>query len=334
VEPSDDSPELLVEDRFAIVPEWLLDAEISDAAVRLYAVLLRYGQTSGARMPSRSTLARRLHKKSTDTIDRALKALVAIGAVVIEHRYGGAQRLTNAYHIRTSRPGRTEPPTPTGRGSRRSAATPRKSARGGRTGAGRVAADSGHDPEHLTQSTTTSSDARHQRNSARPGVEEEVATGCGIEDWPRYVAQIHQTRRAVGASVTRWAGPCLAAALQLAVRARGWPADQAAEALRRVAADPQTRSPMRVAEAGPWWDEPTTTHEVTDAASEPNGVDLRAMELALLEAGGVRIDLQTRARRTLEEAGVPVTRNAVIRGAYRLLADHDATTAHGKGGAA
>ena len=40
-----------VEDRFAIVPEWLLDAEVSDAAVRLYAVLLRYGQSSGARMP-------------------------------------------------------------------------------------------------------------------------------------------------------------------------------------------------------------------------------------------------------------------------------------------
>ena len=49
-------PELVVEDRFAIVPEWLLDADISDAAVRLYAVLLRYGQSSGARMPSRPLL--------------------------------------------------------------------------------------------------------------------------------------------------------------------------------------------------------------------------------------------------------------------------------------
>jgi hypothetical protein len=321
VEPSDDSPELLVEDRFAIVPEWLLDAEISDAAVRLYAVLLCYGQTSGARMPSRSTLARRLHKKSTDTIDRALKVLVGIGAVVIEHRYDGGQRLTNAYHVRTSRPGRTEPPTP------------RRSGRGGRTDAAGVAADSGHDPEHLTQSTS-SSDARHQRSSAPPAVEEEVATECGVDDWRGYVQQVQQARRDVGASAARWSGPCLAAALQLAVRARGWPADLAADALRRVAADPQTRSPMRVAEAGPWWDEPPTTDEATSDTRETDGLDLRAMELALLEAGGVRIELQIRARRTLEEAGVPVSRNAVVRGAYRLLLDREATTARGRRGGA
>lgn len=104
VQPPDASPDLVVEDRFAIVPEWLLDADIGDAAVRLYAVLLRYGQSSGARMPSRATLARRMHKKSTDSVDRALKELVAIGAVTVEHRYDGGQRLTNAYHLRTSRP--------------------------------------------------------------------------------------------------------------------------------------------------------------------------------------------------------------------------------------
>jgi len=103
VQRPDASPDLVVEDRFAIVPEWLLDADIGDAAVRLYAVLLRYGQSSGARMPSRATLARRMHKKSTDSVDRALKELVAIGAVTVEHRYDGGQRLTNAYHLRTSR---------------------------------------------------------------------------------------------------------------------------------------------------------------------------------------------------------------------------------------
>ncbi len=101
--PTDPAPELVIEDRFAIVPEWLLDAEIRDVAVRLYAVL-RYGNSTGARMPSRSTLARRLRKRSTDSVDRAMKELVAIGAVRVEHRYDGAQRLTNAYHVRTSRP--------------------------------------------------------------------------------------------------------------------------------------------------------------------------------------------------------------------------------------
>jgi hypothetical protein len=326
--------DLVVEDRFAIVPEWLLDAQVSDAAVRLYAVLLRYGQTSGARMPSRATLARRLRKKSTDSVDRAMKDLAGIGAVNVEHRYDGAQRLTNAYHVRTSRPGRSQPPTPTDGGSRRSAAARKKATRGSRTDAAGVAADSGHDPEHLTQSTTTCSGAAPRRRPSRAVSEQEVAGECGIDDWPGFVTQIQETRRDLGASVTRCAGPCLATALQLATRGRGWPAAHAAAALRRVAADPESRSPMRVAEAGPWWDEPTATHQGTDDASDPDAVDLRAMELALLEAGGVRIELQTRARRALEEAGLPVTRNAVIRGAYRLLADHDATTAHGSSGGA
>ena len=94
-----DMPVLDVEDRFSIVPEWVLDAAISDAAVRLYAVLLRFGQTSGARMPARSTLARRMHKKSTDTIDRAMRELVELGAVVVQHRFDGGQRLTNKYLV-------------------------------------------------------------------------------------------------------------------------------------------------------------------------------------------------------------------------------------------
>ena len=129
---ANESGDLVLEERFAIVPEWLLDAEIGDAAVRLYAVLLRYGQSSGARMPSRATLARRLRKRSTDSVDRAMKELTGIGAVRVEHRYDGAQRLTNAYHVRTSRPGRNESPTPDVAGSRKTAATPAKSPRGGR----------------------------------------------------------------------------------------------------------------------------------------------------------------------------------------------------------
>src|SRR5665213_3074705 len=117
---AEDTPVLDVEDRFAIVPEWVLDAAISDAAVRLYAVLLRFGQTSGARMPARSTLARRMHKKSTDTVDRAMRELVELGAVVVHNRFDGGQRLTNKYLVRTSRPrdsglggSRTNAATPT-----------------------------------------------------------------------------------------------------------------------------------------------------------------------------------------------------------------------------
>ncbi len=101
---------LSVEERFAIVPEWLLDADVSDTAIRLYAVLLRYGQSSGARMPGRATLARRLRKRSVDTIDRAMRELVAVGAVTVEHRYAGGRRLTNRYHLNAHPP--DGPPRP------------------------------------------------------------------------------------------------------------------------------------------------------------------------------------------------------------------------------
>lgn len=84
-----DAALLEVAERFAIVPEWLLDADVSDTAIRLYAVLLRHGQSTGARMPSRATLARRLRKKFVDTIDRAMRELVSVGAVSVEHRFAG-----------------------------------------------------------------------------------------------------------------------------------------------------------------------------------------------------------------------------------------------------
>ncbi len=92
-----------------MVPEWLLDTDVGDCAVRLYAVLLRYGNATGARTPSRATLAARLHKKSVDTVDRALADLVRFGAVQVENRFAGGQRLTNRYRIRTSRPGGLQP---------------------------------------------------------------------------------------------------------------------------------------------------------------------------------------------------------------------------------
>ena len=136
---------LVVEEpRFAIVPEWVIDAAVSDGAFRLYSLLLRYGNGSGSRMPSRQTLARRL-RRSLDAIDRAMRQLSEAGIVRVEHRRNGEQFLSNRYHVRTTAPagvttadggGRTSaatPETPT-TGSRRNAATP------GRTSAARVAA--------------------------------------------------------------------------------------------------------------------------------------------------------------------------------------------------
>src|SRR5215213_8559309 len=106
VDAGEDEGVLVLEQHFAIVPEWVLDANISDAALRLYAVLLRYGQTSGHRMPGRRLLASRLHKRSRDSVDRALKELVGIGAVVVQHRRKGPVNLTNRYIVRSTPPQR------------------------------------------------------------------------------------------------------------------------------------------------------------------------------------------------------------------------------------
>jgi hypothetical protein len=314
-----------IEDRFAMVPEWLLDADVSDCAVRLYAVLLRFGQSSGARMPSRATLALRMRKKSTDTVDRAMRDLIAIGAVVVQPRYAGRERLTNLYRVRTSRPSGSStpsvnPPAPTPQepisgpefvpdgGGRKFAATPISAA--GRirvasgTDAARVAADLRHNPKFFTERTTP---------PPAPSAGVTIAELCGIADWEEFVASCVARRREAGRPVGRWGSACLDAALQLAVRTRSWPASDAARALLAVAADPATHSPMRVAEAGPWWDgsAPATSKEVEE--------EVAAAEQLLAETGGLRVALQAGARQELSEEGTAVTRSTVAIRALRLL---------------
>lgn len=66
---------LTVDVAFALLPEWLLGADVSAQAIRLYAVLATYADKAGQSFPSRRTLAERLHVKSKDTVDRALKEL-------------------------------------------------------------------------------------------------------------------------------------------------------------------------------------------------------------------------------------------------------------------
>lgn len=155
--------QLVLEERFSIVPEWVLDAEISDAAVRLYAVLLRFGATSGQRMPSRRTLAERLRKKSVDSVDRALRELVAIGAVEVTRRTKDGLNLTNRYLVRSSRHGSTPRP-PRGRGGRTDAATPNDLEPAG-AGAPNGRAAFEHDAG--VRSSRTSAATRSRKSAAR-----------------------------------------------------------------------------------------------------------------------------------------------------------------------
>jgi len=251
-----------------VVPEWIIDADISDCAYRLYSVLLRYGQTSGQRMPARATLADRLRKSSKDTVDRALKELVAIGAVVVERRRRDGRNLTNRYLLMATPP------------QSRSGATP------GRTDAATLAANLRPDPKSSTQnpppppstaptppsaaaggvppfndSRAEATGGEQAGTSGRPprvthpdAADTALLDRCGIADLQALAADCQTRRRRLGAPATRWSAGRLLPVIAQAAKVGGWPPQLIGPALRALAADPATRSPMRLPYPGPWWD--------------------------------------------------------------------------------
>ncbi len=126
-------------------------------------------------------------------------------------------------------------------------------------------------------------------------------------------------RRDLGQPSVRWSAPCLLAAVQFAVKVRSWPASHVRDALLLVAADPQTRSPMRLAEAGPWWDH-AERPGLTRTRQEQAEVD--GLEATLADADD-RAALQRTAREQLTADHEPLTRLTVARRACRLLEQHN-----------
>lgn len=98
---------------FARLPECLLDAPVSDRAVRLYALLDRYAGQNGEAWPRRSTLAERL-RTSLRSVDRALDELVDAGALDVIS--GAGAGTANRYRINRHFPPpcatHDAPPTP------------------------------------------------------------------------------------------------------------------------------------------------------------------------------------------------------------------------------
>lgn len=89
------------QDYFAVVPEWVLYADISSNAVRLYAALRRFADKQGKAHPSRATLAE-LCRFSVPSVKRAMEELIAIGAVMRSDRFDEAGRRTsNSYTVMT-----------------------------------------------------------------------------------------------------------------------------------------------------------------------------------------------------------------------------------------
>jgi hypothetical protein len=86
------------------------------------------------------------------------------------------------------------------------------------------------------------------------------------------------------------------------------------QALLAVARDRESRSPARVAEAGPWWD--TLSLGVAQAM---DAHELVKMEARLAETDGLRPAPQAQARAELTAEGMPVIRSSVARRACAIL---------------
>ena len=121
-----------------------------------------------------------------------------------------------------------------------------------------------------------------------------LLAACGITDIDDLSRRCTASRRALGQPTGRWAPQCLAVAIRMAVVNRGWPASDVAAALLAVAGDKATRSPVRVAEAGPWWDK--ASPPIGDKGHASDADALVAAESRLADLGGSRVTLQAQAR--------------------------------------
>jgi hypothetical protein len=94
-----------VDNYFAIIPEWVMLADISKSAVLVYLILQRCtNDETKTCWPSRETIGQRA-RVSTATVDKCLKELREVGAIQIIHRKKGpGMNSSNLYRLITARP--------------------------------------------------------------------------------------------------------------------------------------------------------------------------------------------------------------------------------------
>lgn len=96
---SDSTAELTSDVKWAQVPEWVIRADISDRAVRVYALLSRRANGDQQAFPSRRYLAQGI-RCSTKSVDRALEELVGIGALTKQTQFRDNRQTVNLYTLR------------------------------------------------------------------------------------------------------------------------------------------------------------------------------------------------------------------------------------------
>ena len=91
-------------EHFALIPEWVLYADISPAAKVVYCVLHRYANSNGKCFPSRKSISAKAGI-GLSTLDRAIDDLIALEAVKVKRRTSETGSPTsNEYTVIVNRP--------------------------------------------------------------------------------------------------------------------------------------------------------------------------------------------------------------------------------------
>ena len=89
---------------FAIIPEWILDADISPRAKNLYCILWTYAdRKDGSCFPSVTTLSKRVGVSRANT-HKLINELLDLGAITKQNRVKDNVKQTNLYFLITSKP--------------------------------------------------------------------------------------------------------------------------------------------------------------------------------------------------------------------------------------
>lgn len=76
---------------FAMIPNPVIDAELSAKALALYVHLVKYAGKDGRAYPARLTLARNIGLKKADSVDGPLDELEAAGFIIVKRRWTNPQ---------------------------------------------------------------------------------------------------------------------------------------------------------------------------------------------------------------------------------------------------
>lgn len=87
---------------FTMVPDWLVESDLSLHDYVVLLVLMKHGRTTGRCTPGFAVIARQA-RVSRDTVMRSLRSLEERGLIEIERRRVGTKNLSNEYRLHVDR---------------------------------------------------------------------------------------------------------------------------------------------------------------------------------------------------------------------------------------